>query len=231
MAEWWTDESARAFALSCTVVCLEMLTLALVTPILRTKRNRWLNEEDAKRFSGTVADVEHPDVARVIRVHRNQPENFVPFFALGLLWLLFGGHGRLGVALFAVFALARTAHIFFYLTRRGQLRTASHTLSLIVLVPRHRGFDRSRSELGYFVGGDAEGDASGLAGESTNQTAALELDDHPVDGWRGDAEELLDVGLGGGATVEQDVGVDEGEVLALLVGEAGLEAIDMGAVA
>ena len=134
MVEWWTDESARAFALCCTIVCVEMMALAFVTPLLRTKRNRWLNEEDAKRFSGTVADCEHPDVARVVRVHGNQLESFVPFFALGLLWLTFGGRGRLGVALFAAFALARSAHIFFYLTRRGRLRTASHTLSFFVLV-------------------------------------------------------------------------------------------------
>ncbi len=134
MEEWRTDASARAFALCCTIVCVEMLALAFVTPLLRTKRNRWLNEEDAKRFSGTVAHVEHPDVARVLRVHRNQLESFVPFFALGGLWLMFGGRGRLGVTLFVTFALARSAHMFFYLTRRGRLRTASHTLGFFVLV-------------------------------------------------------------------------------------------------
>jgi len=38
-------------------------------------------------------------------------------------------------------------------------------------------------------------------------------------GW-GDAEEALEVGLGGRLTVEQDVGVDERQVLALLLREA-----------
>ena len=49
-----------------------------------------------------------------------------------------------------------------------------------------------------------------------------------MNGWRCDAEEALEVGLGGRLTVEQDVGVDEGQVLALLLGEAwGAEALDM----
>ena len=38
-------------------------------------------------------------------------------------------------------------------------------------------------------------------------------------GW-GDAEEPLEVRLGGRLTIEQSVGVDEREVLALLFGEA-----------
>jgi uncharacterized MAPEG superfamily protein len=111
-----------------------MEALAFATPLLRTQRNVWLNEEDARRFSGTTADVEHRDVARIVRVHRNQLENFAPFFALALLWLLAGAPAVLGECLFVAFTTARTAHVAFYLARRGQLRTASHTVSFLVLV-------------------------------------------------------------------------------------------------
>ena len=51
------------------VLCIRRLHdvgLAFATPLLRQRRNVWLNDEDAKRFSGTVADVEHRDVARLI---------------------------------------------------------------------------------------------------------------------------------------------------------------------
>ena len=45
---------------------------------------------------------------------------------------------------------------------------------------------------------------------------------------RGNAEEALEVGLCGRLTLEQDVGVDEGQVQALLLGEArGREVLDM----
>jgi uncharacterized MAPEG superfamily protein len=124
----------QAFVLCTTLLVLEMAGLAFATPILRTTRNVWLNEEDAARFSGTLADIEHRDVARTIRAHRNLLENFASFFALGLLWILRGLPARWGAGLFALFALARTAHLGFYLTCRGRLRTASHTVGFLVLV-------------------------------------------------------------------------------------------------
>jgi hypothetical protein len=48
----------------------------------------------------------------------------------------------------------------------------------------------------------------------------FELLDHRVNARRRHAEEPLEVGLGGCLPVEQDVGVNEGEVLALGLGEA-----------
>jgi uncharacterized MAPEG superfamily protein len=126
--------AVRAFVVCTTLLVLEMAGLAFATPLLRTTRNLWLNEEDAARFSGTIADVEHRDVARAIRAHRNLLENFASFFALGMLWIMTGQPARLGAGLFALFAVARTAHLGFYLTRRGRLRTASHTVGFLVLV-------------------------------------------------------------------------------------------------
>ncbi len=134
MVEWLTVPSAAIFAACCAFEGFTMLALALATPLLRQRRNVWLNDEDAKRFSGTVADLEHRDVARLIRVHRNLLENFVPFVALGFLWIATGAPSWLGVTLFVTFAVARTAHVTFYLTRNGRLRTASHTVSFLVLV-------------------------------------------------------------------------------------------------
>jgi uncharacterized MAPEG superfamily protein len=134
MVEWLSVGSGPVFVVCCVVVCLEMEALAFATPLLRTQRNVWLNAEDARRFAGTVADFDHRDVARVVRVHRNQLENFVPFFALGLLWLATGAWHRLGIVLFVAFTLARTLHSIFFLARMGRARTAAHTVSFIVLV-------------------------------------------------------------------------------------------------
>ena len=54
----------------------------------------------------------------------------------------------------------------------------------------------------------------------SDQSGTLEGEDHLMDGRRGDAEEALHVAFGGRSTVEQAIGPDEGEVLALLFGEA-----------
>jgi len=47
----------------------------------------------------------------------------------------------------------------------------------------------------------------------------FELEDHLMDCGRGDLEETPEVGLGRWAFVEQGVGMDERQVLALLFGE------------
>jgi len=53
-----------------------------------------------------------------------------------------------------------------------------------------------------------------------DQTCSFEGDDHLVNGWRCDLEVALHVGFGGGAAEHVRVCIDEGEVLALLFGEA-----------
>jgi microsomal prostaglandin-E synthase 1 len=134
MIEWLASGAGPAFLVCCVLVYLEMAALAFATPLLRMRRNVWLNEEDARRFSGAVSDVEDRDVARLVRAHRNQLENFVPFFALGLLWIASRASSSLGAALFVAFTLARVAHSVFYLAHMGRSRTAAHTVSFLVLV-------------------------------------------------------------------------------------------------
>jgi len=68
--------------------------------------------------------------------------------------------------------------------------------------------------------GDEELDASRLSRNATNEATSLKPDKHAVNARWGHQKEILDVGLGRGATLEQDVGVNEGEILALLVGES-----------
>jgi hypothetical protein len=68
--------------------------------------------------------------------------------------------------------------------------------------------------------GNEQLDASGDAGFSADQSGAMEIDNHLMDGGRGGLEVTLDVGFGGGLPEHARIDVDEGQVLALLVGEA-----------
>ena len=61
----------------------------------------------------------------------------------------------------------------------------------------------------------------GDAGLAADEAGAFEGEHHLVDGRRGDAEVPLHVGFGGRAAMHARVGVDEGQILTLLVGEAG----------
>src|SRR2546421_3354872 len=85
---------------------------------------------------------------------------------------------------------------------------------LVRLVPRHSGFDRL-AESRKLVLRDRERDASGLTWDSGNESATLQFDDHAVHARWGDAKEALHIGFGWRAAVDECVGMDEGEVLAL----------------
>jgi hypothetical protein len=107
-----------------------------------------------------------------------------------------------------------------YLARRAVF---GHMDRATVLVPRHRGFDRLDVGLqdGYVLGRDEDLDAARDAGLASDEASAFEGEDHLVDGRRGHAEMSLDVGLGGRAAVHARVGIDKGQILALLGREAG----------
>jgi hypothetical protein len=63
-------------------------------------------------------------------------------------------------------------------------------------------------------------DASRNAGLSADETGPLKGEDHLVDRGRGDAEVVLHFALGGRSPMHAGIGVDEGQILALLGGEA-----------
>ena len=63
-------------------------------------------------------------------------------------------------------------------------------------------------------------DASGDAGLTADEAVSFEGDNHLVDRGRADLKVALHVGLGGRAPEHVRGGVDEGQVLALLFGEA-----------
>ena len=66
---------------------------------------------------------------------------------------------------------------------------------------------------------DEELDAARDAWLSANEALTFEGKHHLMDGRRGDGEEALHVGFGRRAAGEEHVGMDEGQILALLGGE------------
>lgn len=134
MLEMLAVRADAVFTTCCVALVLQMLAVAFATPLVRMKRNVWANDEDAADFAGTVDRSEHPDVARLLRTHRNQLENFVPFSAIGGMWIASHASPALGATLFVAFTLARTGHLAAYLAGRRRPRTACHTLSFLVLL-------------------------------------------------------------------------------------------------
>ena len=76
------------------------------------------------------------------------------------------------------------------------------------------------TENGQVLGGEEHLDAARDAWLAADVAEALQREDHLVHGRRAELEMALHVGLGRGTAVDAGIGVDEGQVLPLPLGEA-----------
>ena len=131
-------------------------------------------------------------------------------------WLFAGSGGW-------VFALDRATGAIAWANDLPGMGHNDVTLALVgnvlVLVPHHRGFDQLRAQRRKRVRRHEALDAACLPRGATDQTELLEPEHHLVNTRRRHPKVPLHVGLGRGAAIHGAVGVDEGKVLTLLLGE------------
>lgn len=103
---------------------------------MRGKTNSSLNPEDARAFKrAEVTQFDPPEVARVLRAHRNTTDNSVPFMILGLLYVMLGASGGMATGIFLGFAGIRSLYTVCYLREIQPLRTISFAIGgLLTLV-------------------------------------------------------------------------------------------------
>jgi microsomal prostaglandin-E synthase 1 len=127
----------QIYAICCVILSLQMLILGGMTAAKRSKVQKHLNPEDVKvSFKGTtlVEGAEHPEVARILRAHRNLLESLPMFFALGLIAVL-AGASPMGVKIcLAIFTGARIVHSIVYLNSLQPWRTISYGIGSFSLV-------------------------------------------------------------------------------------------------
>ena len=124
------------FAVCAAVLCLKMIAVGHYTGLTRIRRRVYLNPEDAQAFSQIeeFASVEHPDVERGLRAHRNDLESTLPFLAIGLVYVLVGPPVLLAQALLIAFTVLRCVFGFFYLRALQPWRSASFVLGELCLL-------------------------------------------------------------------------------------------------
>jgi prostaglandin-E synthase 1 len=111
-----------AYAVSILVLSANLLFLWAYSGGVRGKTKTTPNVEDSRRGAKLV-EGEPPEVARVLRAHKNAMANIVPFAILGLVYVLAGGSAMVAAVVFGVFTLARLAHTFAYLGGKQPWRT------------------------------------------------------------------------------------------------------------
>ena len=111
------DPAFVAYAIAILVLSANLLFLWAYSGSVRGRTKTTPNVEDAGTVSkgATVAEVDPPEVARVLRAHKNAMANIVPFAALGLIFVLSGASALAAQVIFGVFTFARLAHSFAYL--------------------------------------------------------------------------------------------------------------------
>lgn len=105
------------YALCAAILGVKMLASAFYTGSRRQKVGGYSNPEDAQRFGGAGVEAkaeEAPEVARALRIQRNDLENIPLFFAIGLIYVLSGASATGVIILCGLFTVARVIHTFVY---------------------------------------------------------------------------------------------------------------------
>jgi prostaglandin-E synthase 1 len=125
------------FAVCAAVLSLKMIAVGHYTGLTRIRRRVYLNPEDAKAFSkmdeSESASAEHPDVERGLRAHRNDLESTLPFFGIGLVYVLMGPPVLLAQVLLITFTVFRCIFSLFYLRALQPWRSLSFTVAELCL--------------------------------------------------------------------------------------------------
>ena len=123
-----------AYAITCVVLCLNLLMLWVSSGAIRAKGGVAINPEDGARYGVPVSEYDPPTVARLLRAHRNAEATIYPFLLLGLLFVFTGGKAAIAIPIFAIFVVARIVHSIVYLKAMQPWRTIAFAVSLLAVV-------------------------------------------------------------------------------------------------
>jgi uncharacterized MAPEG superfamily protein len=125
MSSLTTNPSFLIDSAAMVVLCLNILGLWGYSGAVRGKTRTTPNPEDPGTVAkgAAVAAVDPPEVARVLRAHRNATDNIVPFAILALLFVLWGASPILTAIFCGIFVVARIGHTLSYLGEKQPWRT------------------------------------------------------------------------------------------------------------
>jgi len=125
-----THHAFTAYVITAIVLCLNILGLWGYSGGVRVGTKTAINPEDIRTVAKDAALLESdpPEVARVLRAHRNATDNIVPFLILGYLYVQIGASSTMAMGIFGVFTAMRLLHTFSYLKGVQPWRTISFAL-------------------------------------------------------------------------------------------------------
>lgn len=134
MPQMMNDAAFRAYAIACSILVLKMLVAGILTASTRARVKQFPNPEDAGLLGGAGVVQEHPDVQRMLRMHRNDLENILPFFTVGLIFVLMGVSAFGAQMYFYTFTGARIVHTITYVAKLQPWRTVAYVVGVVCMV-------------------------------------------------------------------------------------------------
>ncbi len=139
------DPLILLFAYTAAIHAFHLFVLWNLSGAVRMRTKTTLNPEDAKTVvsGAAVVEGEPPEVARVMRVHRNTFDNTLPFLVLGLAFVTLRPAILEVEILFGTFTVARILYTIAYLKGLQPWRSLFYGISvlaylgLVVEVIRH----------------------------------------------------------------------------------------------
>ena len=108
----------HTYAVCASILTFKMILSGFYTAAMRRSSTGYANAEDALAFGGTATGapgVDTPQVAHALRIQRNDGENILPFFAIGLLYVISGASAFAASVYFWTYTAARVSHTAVYL--------------------------------------------------------------------------------------------------------------------
>ncbi len=127
----------RTYATCVAILVIKMIASAVYTASQRSLVKGYVNPEDAAVAGGpgvTAADTEQSEVARALRIQRNDLENIPLFFAIGLVYVLLGASPLGATAYFWTFTIARILHTLAYIRNMQPARAICWGIGVLSLI-------------------------------------------------------------------------------------------------
>ncbi len=134
MPQMMNDAAFRAYAIACSLLVFKMFAAAILTASTRARSKQFINPEDVRVLGGTGVQEEHPDVQRMLRLHRNDLENILPFFTVALIFVLIGASAFAAQVYFYTFTGARIVHTITYVAKLQPWRTVAYVVGVACMV-------------------------------------------------------------------------------------------------
>ena len=133
MSALMQNPAFQLYSAAALVLTGNILYLWVKSGFVRARTKTVRNKEDLVAVKGAEhIDADPPEVARVLRAHRNAVDNIIPFLIAGLLYVLLGAGTTGAIAFFAPFVLLRLMHSFAYLGAKQPLRTIAFVAGFLV---------------------------------------------------------------------------------------------------